>query len=71
MLRVRAGEHPDLPNHPEVIAFIQDDLAARVNKSGGWVRAQFRFLIAGAVLYVAWHVFEMMARTPNVAAKWG
>ena len=71
MLRVKAGEHPEFPNHPEAIAFIEKDLEAQVSKSGRWGLAQFRFLIAGAALYVLWHVFDMMARTPNVVAIWG
>lgn len=32
----------------------------------GWGVRQFRFLIAGAVCYVFWHVTEMALRTFNV-----
>lgn len=63
-LRVRSGEHPDLPAIPQVLAFIEKDLEEGSNKSGHWARWQFRLLIGGALSYILWHITEMTLRIP-------
>jgi hypothetical protein len=62
LLRVRQGEHPEFPR--EASGLIQDYLEKMSDRLGKWGNWQFRFLITGAVLYVAWHVLEMYIRTP-------
>ena len=63
LLQVESGQHPQLGNHPDYIAEASEGLrgafkknAYSANRFGHW---QFRLLIAGGVLYVAWHVWEM------------
>ncbi len=63
LLRVESGQHPQFGNHPDRIAAASEGIRAAfeknadsANRFGQW---QFRFLIAGGVLYVAWHVWEM------------
>jgi hypothetical protein len=63
--RVEAGLHPRFPSTPEMIEFIRRDLEERSEGSGKWAARQFRLLLAGAIFYVAWHVSEMVARTPK------
>jgi hypothetical protein len=66
LLRVESGQHPELGQHPQVIAAASQGIwqaietnSNRANRLGQW---QFRLLIAGAILYVAWHVVEMYLR---------
>jgi hypothetical protein len=66
LLRVQEGLHPQFPNHPQVVAVIEEVVREAADKSGRWHVRQFRFLIAGAVFYVLWHVTEMALRTQGV-----
>jgi hypothetical protein len=66
LLRVQEGLHPQFPNHPEVVAVIEEAVRESANKSGRWGARQFRLLVTGAVFYVVWHVTEMALRTPGV-----
>lgn len=65
-LRVISGDHPDFPNDPRLVAGINQMLEAASNKSGRWSTWQFRFLLAGAVFFVVWHILEMTERTPQI-----
>jgi hypothetical protein len=63
LLRVQVGEHPAVGRDParaaaasEGIRLAIDDNSRKVSGFANW---QFRFLIGGGVLYVAWHVLEM------------
>jgi hypothetical protein len=38
---------------------IRDAIETNSNRGGRYGRLQFGFLIAGAVLYLVWHVYEM------------
>lgn len=69
LLRVQEGLHPDFPNHPSVVATIEDFVRENVAKTGRWGARQFRFLITGAVFYILWHVTEMALRTPGVQIR--
>jgi hypothetical protein len=64
LLRTRDGEHPVFP--PHLADPIRKIMEERSEKSGSWGAWQFRFLIGGALFYVAWHVTEMTLRTPGL-----
>ena len=64
LLRLEAGERPKFPNDPRLAQLIRGDLEKEMDRSGAWGRWQFKLLIVGAVAYVAWHVIEMLLRTP-------
>ncbi len=66
ILRIREGSHPQFPNDPRFVEAISADLETQSQKSGRHSARQFKFLIAGAVLYVCWHVSEMGCRTPAI-----
>jgi len=56
-----AGTNPDsIQVARETLHEIFEDQSSKANK---FANLQFRFLIAGSVLYVAWHVLEMYLRT--------
>lgn len=69
LLKVQAGEHPKVGRHPQVIAAASEGIRNALEKHGNratrFGRNQFVFLVAGAVLYVVWHVWEMWLRTPH------
>jgi hypothetical protein len=66
LLRVQEGLHPQFPNHPEVVAVIEEAVRESADKSGRWGARQFRLLVTGAEFFVVWHVTEMALRTPGV-----
>ena len=66
LLRVERGQHPEVGAHPQMMAAASEGIrraietnSERANRLG---HLQFRFLIAGAVLYVVWHILEMYLR---------
>lgn len=65
LLRVQNGTHPVIRSAEAValartkFAKVAEENADRGNRYGHW---QFRFLVIGAVVYVAWHVLEMYLR---------
>jgi len=71
LLRVQEGLHPQFPNHPQVVAVIEAAVREAADKTGRWGARQFRFLVAGAIFYVLWHVTEMAPRTSGVAQRLG
>lgn len=60
---VNAGRHKLVGTNPDAIQFalktLHEIFEDQSNKANRFANLQFRFLVAGAVLYVAWHVFEM------------
>ncbi|MBR0839112.1 hypothetical protein JQ607_02800 [Bradyrhizobium liaoningense] len=66
LLRVEAGIHPMAGNHPEAIAVASEGIRMAVEKNSDraavLARLQFRFLVAGALLFIVWHVVEMYLR---------
>jgi hypothetical protein len=61
-LRMKAGDHPNFPPDPRLVAAISEDLEAesrRVGRYGAW---QLNFLFVGAIFYIVWHVTEMYLR---------
>jgi hypothetical protein len=67
LLRVQAGRHPKAGTDPDVIEAASEGILEAMQGNDTvlkrWSHAQFRCLIAGAVLYVAWHILEMYHRT--------
>jgi len=67
-LRVVSGQHPELVGaHPQLVAAAKEGIrdamehnADCANRNG---HRQFRFLVAGAIFYVVWHVLEMYLRS--------
>lgn len=66
MLRIGAGVHPQVGNHPQYIQAASEGIRQAIecnseaaNQHGHW---QFRLLIIGAICYIFWHVLEMSLR---------
>lgn len=68
-LGIQEGTFSEFPIPPggEGIALEESHKATltHAEAAGRNANRQFRFLIAGAVFYVAWHVLEMALRTPS------
>ena len=66
-LQVQAGTHPGVPNNPEyrsaALEGINQAMESNSNRANKHAHLQFRLLIAGAVLFVVWHVTGMVERT--------
>ena len=67
LLRVESGAHPEVGGHPQIVAAASAGIrralesnADLANRLGLW---QFRLLVAGAVVYVLWHIWLMYLRT--------
>jgi hypothetical protein len=65
LFRVESGQHPQV-QHPQMVAAASEGIrqaiesnSERANRFG---HRQFMFLVAGAVLYIVWHVLEMYLR---------
>jgi hypothetical protein len=71
LVMVQDSTHPQLPPHPQLAQAAAEGVrkAAERNSeaAGRNAKRQFKLLVAGAVLYIAWHVLGMALRTPTVA----
>jgi hypothetical protein len=67
LFNVNAGRHKLAGTNPEAIQVARETLNEifedQSSKANRFANLQFRFLVAGAILYVAWHVLEMYLRT--------
>lgn len=67
LIRVERGEHPKAGTHPQVITAASEGIRSAIeynsDRANLLAKLQFRFLIAGALAYVVWHLLEMYART--------
>ncbi|MGA0531487.1 hypothetical protein [Hansschlegelia sp. KR7-227] len=67
LLRIQAGRHPDVGNIPGYIEAASEGIQIAIGRndkqSVRHAKAQFRLLILGAFLYLAWHVAVMYARS--------
>ena len=67
LLQLRKGVHPDQPDHPQLqeaaIEGVTSALESNVKYAQFYGVWQFRLLIAGAVLFLVWHILEMVLRT--------
>ena len=66
LLRVQSGEHPLAGRDPQRILAASEGIRTAMDSNSTWVsrfaRWQFQSLVAGAVFYLGWHVFEMWLR---------
>lgn len=71
LIEVGRGTHPLAGNHPQAMQVGSQTLRKIIDeqsvKSHRWARAQFRLLIAGATIYIVWHVLEMYLRSQAAA----
>ena len=67
LLRVQAGEDPEIGTHPQMMAAasagVRQAIEGNSNKARLYARLQFACFIAGSLAYIAWHVLEMWIRT--------
>lgn len=67
MLRIKSGRHPDVGNNPLLInaAYqgVKNKFEVGNNMSNTLMKRQLRTFIIGSVLFIVWHVFEMLSRT--------
>jgi hypothetical protein len=67
LLKVTAGEDPQIGRHPQLMAIaskgIQEAIELNSKRAGRFARWQFRSLVLGAISYLAWHVIEMWLRS--------
>ncbi|MBU0699892.1 hypothetical protein KKE26_01120 [bacterium] len=67
LLQLQKGVYPEQPDHPQMleaaIRGVRSAIESNVGKSQFYGVWQFRLLIAGAVLFLVWHVLEMALRT--------
>lgn len=74
LLEIERGTHPDVPKHPDYIQAasdgIRDAIESNSHKSGRFANAQFRLLIFGAVLFIAWHVLGLASgESPSILTR--
>jgi len=67
LLKVEAGEYPDVGAHPQMMAAASEGIRSAIesnsNKAQRFARLQFFALVVGAMSYIGWHVLEMWLRT--------
>jgi hypothetical protein len=67
LFEVNAGRFKLAGTNPEAIQVaretLQEIFEEQSSKLNRFAKMQFRFLVVGAILYVAWHVLEMYLRT--------
>ena len=64
LLELKRGTHPQQPEHPGHLAIALDVTFKALNshsvRTGFYSRWQFRLLIAGAILFIAWRVIGIV-----------
>jgi hypothetical protein len=67
LLKVTAGEDPQIGMHPQLMAVASEGIREAIELNSKWAsrfaRWQFRCLVLGAVSYLAWHVVGMWLRS--------
>jgi len=66
-LKIQSGNHPEVGTHPDYINAamegIKEAVSKNSNKANAYGQSQFRLLILGGILFIAWHIIEMIIRT--------
>jgi len=67
LLQLQKGVHSEQPDNPQVLEAamkgVRSALESNVRNAQFYGTWQFRLLIAGGVLFIVWHVLEMVLRT--------
>jgi len=67
LLRVESGEYPGIGRDPHRVAAAREGVRAAIEtnskRASRFARWQFRFLIIGALFYIAWHIVGMLLRS--------
>jgi len=73
LLKIQTGKDPEYCSNPEMAAAaiegIRMAFESNSDKANKYGHRQFRFLTIGALLYIGWHVWEMVLRTPSLINK--
>jgi len=60
LIKVESGDHPDLGKHPQLMSAASEGIRQAINdnseSANSFSHWQFRFLVTGALFYIAWHV---------------
>jgi len=67
LLQLKSGVHAEQPPHPHLLQAAEEGVRSAIKTNiegaefhGKW---QFRLLILGAILFLSWHVLDMVLRT--------
>jgi hypothetical protein len=67
LLQLRAGFHPKQPTHHQLLEAAKKDtlfaVTSNIEKAQFYSLWQFRLIILGAVLFIAWRILEMLRIT--------
>ncbi len=67
LLQLQKGVHSEQPDHPQLLAAaisgVRSALESNVKNAQFYAVWQFRLLVGGAVLFLAWHILEMVLLT--------
>ena len=67
LVQLSEGNHPDQPANPAMSQAAKEGAANAMVENASRARFysifQYRFLIAGAILFLIWHILEMLLRT--------
>lgn len=67
LLQLERGVHPEQPDHPQELELaksgVRSALESNINKARCYGQWQFWLLIVGVVLFLGWHITEMVLRT--------
>jgi len=67
LLQVQSGQHPEVGTHPQMMAAASEGIRQAIESNSEHANRlghlQFRLLVAGAVLYIVWHILEMYLRS--------
>jgi hypothetical protein len=77
LIRTMLGEHPDFPPAAQFTGLVAKRLEEKSKRAAWHGELQFGFLLAGAALYIVWHVIERRSelsvarRSMSAAAQTG
>lgn len=67
LLRVQNGRDPEVGQNPGYVAAASEGIRQAIEHNSNCANrlghSQFRFMVAGAVFYIAWHILEMYLRS--------
>lgn len=67
LFSIQAGQHPRVGSNPSMVEAaargLLEAMESNSDHANRFAHWQFRLLVAGGVLYVAWHILEMYLRT--------